>query len=417
MLPRRYHSGCRHMTTFSYTHIDPHGRRRVGAIEASDKLQAQKSLEANQLIVVNITEGDGGKKRKSASIKRRGKVSRREIIEFCIYMTTLTEAGLPITDALEEFEEETPNEYFRYVVRNLKTGVQTGRPLSEGLALFPKVFSREFVYLVRAAERTGTLPNAFRELRSYQEWLERLANDVKQATTYPIIIVIALGCFIFFLFSSVIPRITSILTDMRIELPAITRAVMGLSAMAVHSWYYWIAAGILIPVGIKIGITRSESFAMIVDRYKLSLPIFGGLFRIIIQARFAQNFAVLHRAGISILENLELCGAFIGNRVYARHLNRAMLDVRDGVRLSQSLKNSDAFSGLVLRMLAVGEATGNLDEALRHAAEYYNEEVPRRVKRLFSIMEPLIILILVGVIGVVAAAVFLPILSMSGGLG
>jgi type IV pilus assembly protein PilC len=331
-------------------------------------------------------------------------------------MGTLSEAGLSYSLSLNEFQAETQNEYFKYIVNSLKAGIESGITLAEGMNGFPKVFSREFVHLVQAGEQTGTMSNSFRELRRYLEWLERLGGDIRQATTYPAFIAVTLCIFVLYLFSSVIPKITAILIDMKLKLPLITRLIVGLSEFALHTWYIWIAAFIATPLALRIGVRLNGRFACFIDKCKLGIPVFGNLLRLILQARFTQNFSIMHRAGVSIIENLELCRGFIGNRVYASSLSRALRNIQEGITLSDSLKKSGLFSGLVVRMFAVGEASGDLENTLMHAAAYYEEEVPRRIKQVFGILEPLIILLLVAVIGMVALAIFLPILSISQGI-
>jgi type II secretory pathway component PulF len=228
---------------------------------------------------------------------------------------------------------------------------------------------------------------------------------------------IALGIFVLYLFSNVVPKITKILIDMKLELPLITKIIVFISDVAINTWYIWIIAGIAIPLLYNLIIKKNQALMLIADSVKLELPVFGTLIRLLIQARFTHNFAILHRAGISVIENIELCKGFIGNALFQKALIKASSDVQQGITLSASLKSSGLFNGLVLRMFAVGEASGDLENSLNHASLYYDEEVPRRVKRVFSILEPMIIIVLVGIIGAVALAILLPIMSISQGLG
>lgn len=410
------------MAVFQYTYIDPRGKRRQGSAEAASMSLLEANLESQGLALLDVraagrfaSKDDTSKALKSA-IPSRQKVKRRELIEFCIYLGTLTEAGVSMTTALRDYLPEIKNEYFQYAMESLLRGIEAGQTLSQGMAQFPDVFTKEFVQMIKAGEQTGTLSNSLTELRSYLEWLERLQGDVKQATTYPLVVSVTLGAFVLYLFSFVIPRIAKILIDMKLELPTITRITLALSDFAVATWWIWIILIIVVPIVLKFARQRNDVVADWIDQVKIDLPFFGGLIRLIIQARFTQNFAVMHRAGISILENLDLCRGFVGNRLYAQAIGQTYNDVREGKSISVSLRESGLFSGLVLRMFAVGEAVGNLDGALRHAAKYYDEEVPRRVKAAFALLEPAIILTLVAIVGFVALAIFLPILSLSGGL-
>ena len=406
------------MPQFTYVYIDKNGTKTNATMEAVNLHEVELNLDVRSIVVLEIHEQVSGDSARFQKTSRPGKVvNRRELIEFCIYMGTLAEAGLSLIGALGEYASEATNVTMKYISETLKTEVENGKSLSDGLARFPKTFTREFVYLVKAGEQTGTLPSSFKEIRSYLEWLERVSGEVKQATTYPVFVSVALGVFVLYLFSSVVPKITAILIDMKLKLPLITKIIVFLSDIAIQTWYMWLIAAVVVPVSYKFAVQKSTAFALLVDRVKLDIPVFGTLIRLIIQARFTHNFAILQRAGISILENIDLCKGFIGNKLFEKALEVASHDIQEGINLSVSLKKSGLFNGLVIRMIAVGEASGDLENSLKHASTYYDEEVPRRVKRVFGILEPLIILFLVGIIGSVALAIFLPILSISQGLG
>lgn len=406
------------MPRFTYCYIDKSRQKQYSTIEAADLNEAESNLDIRNIPLLEIHQhiSEDANLLKGAKVPGK-KVLRRDLVEFCIYMSTLADAGLSLTGALSEYSAESQHVTMKYISDTLKSEVENGKTLSESLARFPKVFTNEFVYLVKAGEQTGTLPNAFKEIKSYLEWLERVSGDVKQATTYPMFLSIALGIFVLFLFSNVVPKITKILIDMKLELPLITKIIIFISNVAINTWYIWIAAGIAMPLLYNLIIKKNQAFMLIADSVKLELPIFGTLIRLLIQARFTHNFAILHRAGISVLENIELCKGFIGNSLFQKALIKASSDVQQGITLSASLRSSGLFNGLVLRMFAVGEASGDLENSLNHASLYYDEEVPRRVKRVFSILEPMIIIVLVGIIGAVALAILLPIMSISQGLG
>ncbi|OGS36032.1 MAG: hypothetical protein A2293_05855 [Elusimicrobia bacterium RIFOXYB2_FULL_49_7] len=402
------------MAAFTYSYVDSFGAKHKATMEGANLGEVEHKLNALNIAVLNVAPASPLLYR-SPSVSPE-KISNRELIEFCIYLYSLTEAGLSLTLSLREFANETKNGYFKYVIETLQRTVEGGQSLSKGMAQFPKVFSTEFVHLIQAGEQTGTLAQSFKQMRGYIEWMQRVKADIKQATTYPIIVCFVLGVFMLYLFTFVIPKITDMLIEMKIQLPLITRIVMNISNVAVHTWWGWLMLGVMVPVTVRIAVKRSEAFALFLDKLKLQVPLFGNLLTTIIQARFSRNFVILHRAGISIFKNLDLCRGAIGNRLYMRAIEKASQDVRDGKDLSTSLKSSGLFSGLVLRMIAVGESSGGLDSSLEHVAAYYDEEVPRKVKKIFGIIEPLLILTIVSVVGTVALSIFLPILSLSSGI-
>lgn len=405
------------MARFAYKWIDNEGIRRSAVSEAESLYDLEGRLLEQGLAVLDIRQTGAGQAtgaRNSATRKR--KVSNRDMIELTIFAGTLSDAGLSITTALRDFASETQNAYFRSVLEGMATSVESGETLAASMAMHPDIFKSEFVSVIRAGEKSGRLPESFAEIRTWLEWQERIDGDIRQATTYPLVVSILLAVFILYLFSAVVPKIAHILEEMHVAMPLITRIVLGISRFVSKTSLFWIGLFVGVPLAFKAAIRRSEPFAEWWDGVLLKLPVFGALNSMGAQSRFAQNFSVLHRAGISILENLELCTGLVGNRCFARALGFAIRDVGEGGTLTGSLRRSTLFSPLSLRMLAAGESTGDLEKALSNVAKYYNEELPRRIKRVFSLLEPALIVILVAVVGTVALAIFLPILSLGAGL-
>jgi general secretion pathway protein F len=344
------------------------------------------------------------------------KVPRRELSELCTFLGTLVRAGVSIPTALRDFSQETKHPWFRYVVEQVYLAVEAGESLAGSMEKFPRVFSEELRGMVKAGERSGSLPEALGRVRAHLDWQERLSGDIRQATTYPVVVSLLLSVFVLYLFSSVVPGIAKILVDLKVPLPLVTKIVLLISDLVKEIWWLVVVVVVAAITGIAQGRKRSEGFRLAWDGMLLKLPVFGELNSMIAQARFSQNAAVLHRSGLSILENLELCHGLVGNAVFARALSFALRDVREGGSLAQSLRGSGIFSGMAVRMIAAGESSGDLDRSLDHVAAYYEEEVPRKVKRVFAIVEPMLIVTLVAIVGVVAMAIFLPILGMSSGV-
>lgn len=405
------------MPRFTYRWVDERGKKLSAVAESRSIDELEGMLLGQGMALLDIhPSGSNLSSDQRQKAKGRRKVSRRDIIELSIFAGTLCEAGLSITTALRDFAEETRNPYFRSVLEGMATSVESGETLASSMACHPDIFKTEFVSVVRAGEKSGRLPESFAEIKSWLEWQERIAGDIRQATTYPMVVSILLSLFILYLFSSVVPRIAAILETMHVAMPFITRLVLGVSHLATRTWWLWLGIFIGIPLGIRQWIRRSPRFAEWWDGLLLRLPVLGELNSMGSQSRFAQNFAVLHRAGISILENLELCTGLVGNRRFSRALSFAIRDVGEGGSLTASLRKSGLFSPLSLRMLAAGEQSGDLEKALGNVARYYNEELPRRIKRAFGLLEPALIVVLVAVVGTVALAVFLPILSLGSGI-
>lgn len=410
------------MAIFTYLAVMPNGSRIKAVVAASSAWELEQNLNGQGMAVLDVYEGGKLEDAARSKIKltqggpRPAKVSRRELIEFCIFVGAQLEAGVSLHASLIGFSKETKHAWFQFVIKEIVLRVEAGSSLSEAMEMFPQVFSAEFYQLIRAGERTGTLDHAFMDLKKYLEWVENLVGNVKQATTYPIVISSALFLFILYLFAFVIPKISKVLLDLKLSLPMITKVVFGFGNFFAFTWWIWILAFMLVPWLTRELIHRKPEFAMWFDGMKLKIPLIGSMLSMILQSRFTHNFSVMHRAGISILENLELCAELMGNRVFKHAILQARKQVREGSRLTDSLRESGVFSSLVMQMLFVGESAGILDKSLQYAADYYDQEVPRLLKKLFAVFEPLMILTLVAVVGCVALSIFLPILSISGGL-
>lgn len=410
------------MAVYTYLAVMPNGHRIKAVISATSAIELEQNLSSQGMAILDLFEG--GKLEDAARSKviatpggpNPTKVKRRELIEFCIFIGTQLEAGVSLHASLIGFAKESKHPWFQFVIQEIVHRVEAGSSLSESMEMFPQVFNPEFFQLIRAGERTGTLDRAFMDLKRHLEWVENLVGNVKQATTYPIVISSALFLFILYLFAFVIPKISKVLMDLNLALPTITKVVFGLGNFFASTWWIWLMLFFCVPWAFREGVHRKPSFALWVDGMKLKIPLVGDLLSMILQSRFTHNFSVMHRAGISILENLELCGELIGNRVFRQAIMQARKQVREGSRLTDSLRESGVFSSLVMQMLYVGETAGILEKSLQYAADYYDQEVPRLLKKLFAVFEPLMILTLVAVVGSVALSIFLPILSISGGI-
>lgn len=408
------------MPKFEYSLIDAQGRKSWIMNDAESLFELEEELIQRRVEYIEIKKASFLKQLTNESASdskaRPQKVKSRELIEFCIHMGVLVEAGVPLTQAIKDFIAEVSNPYLKFIVKDLYQSVTNGESFSQALAAYPKVFTDEFVYLIRAGERTGTLPSALKELKKYLEWRDKIKSEMSQATIYPAIVASVVGIFILFLFSSVVPGIAKILIDLKVELPWMTKVVMWISNFILSYGIFLGAAIITTVVATIISYRKYPQFAHHVDGLKLQIPVIGELTSLVLQARFIHNFSIIHRAGISILENLELCYKFVPNRIYQKAISQIREAIRDGESLSESFRDVKVFSSLIVRMVAVGENSGNLDDSLVHASRYYDEEIPRKLKKVLSLLEPALILSLIGIVGFVALAIFLPIMSISGGL-
>ena len=400
------------MPEFSYNAIDRNSHHASGTMEAASVGALELELRSAGYCLTEAKELH--KEKKNA---RRARVSRRELADFYYGISSLLEAGLPVLDTFRALGEEANNPTLSRVIEDIEVHVQTGNQISVALENYPAIFSLEMCNIVAAGERSGNLPEAFSELAKHTEWVERVMADVKQASVYPIMILCAVSALIGLLFVLVIPKFAEIFLELDMQLPLITRLVMGVGDAAQQYW--WTVT--LVIAGswgaTRLGVHKTPEISDFIDRAKLRVPVFGPLQKMIEQSRLTHNLGLLLRAGIPILDALELCRGLVGNSVMRRAVEAAEIAVGEGRRASDALREYDVISPLTIRMFVLGEETGNLDECLQHVNKRFDEEIPRKVKRVFSILEPLITIVLVVVVGVVAASLFIPMMSLIGGIG
>lgn len=404
------------MNTFLYQGIDQNGRTVSGQIAAKDEVNLEEKLREMGLWLVDA-KVEKPKEKVSTTMSRwtpGGDGGRRELIDFCTLMNFQLKVGIPILQALEVAAGDCNHPRFKTTIIELRKTVEAGESLADGMVRFPRVFPGYFTSLIRAAEASGTVPDAFLELKRYLEWQEQIISDIRQATIYPAIVLGVVCIFVLVLFTFVVPKFVSLLTLAKVGLPLITRVVFSISDIAKATWWMWVALVVVAPLAVGMARQRSKKFDIAFDRMKFALPVFGVLNHMLVIARFAHNLAVLYRSGIPIISAIQLCRDLVGSSL----LNVALADVgqrvESGETISDALRRHPVFPPLLIRMVAMGERTGNLDTSLENVAGYYNVVIPRRIKKVFSLMEPALILFLVGVVGTVALAIFLPIISLMG---
>ncbi len=400
------------MNNYKYRAVDQQGVTQKGVLGAEniDDLRARLK-EAGKLLIE-------AKETREVATGFQGdvKVKPQVILEFVTHMSSLSQAGVPILTSLINLAQEASTPQFGRVLDRVWRVVETGVPLHTAMSQFPRVFPQLVINLVQAGEESGTLPETFVELQRYLEWMERMKGEVRQAVIYPTTILTAvLGLFIL-MFTFVIPRFTPILESLNVPLPFITVAVLALSKFMESTWWIWGILIIGVPIGVWLSKTRIPGFAFLWDAWILKIPIFGPLKSMIALSRFTHNFGVLYKAGVPVLQGLSLCQRLVGNQIIARALKKVEQDVSEGATISNALRQHPVFPSILIQMVSVGEAAGRLDQTLMHVAHYYNEEIPRRVKKIFGIMEPMITVGLIGTVGIVAVSIFLPMMSLMGGM-
>jgi type IV pilus assembly protein PilC len=411
------------MPVFRYQAIDKRGRSLGGVMPALDESGLERRLKGLGLWLTESAieklepAGAAAPKSEVRWLRLRGKPKRRELIDFCTLMTFQVRAGIPLAKALEVACQDCQDAAFQKVLSGLQGHLESGLRFHEALKRYPNVFSTHFVSVVRAGELSSKLPETLDDLKDYLEWVERVMADVRQATLYPSIVITVVTAFVLFLFSTIIPKFAALLDKLNVQQPLLTRIVLTASTVVMATWWIWLPLLVFFAVGVPILRRQSLRFARAIDRLKLRLPIFGDLNLMLALSRFTHNLAILYGSGIPILEALGMCHhGLIGNAFVEQAVAQVRDDIRTGSTISEAMHRQPVFSALLLRMVTMGETTGKLDEALQNVAGYYNEVIPRRIKSVFTVLEPALMLFMIFLVGCIALAIYLPIISLMGSI-
>ncbi len=403
------------MEEFSYT-ATKDGKTISGTLSARSKEAAITSLKKQNIhpIIVKEHKSKGG-----INLSFGQKIKLNDLAVFTRQLSTMVSAGVPLSRALATLQIQAPNKGFKTIIGDISKNVEGGLPLADGFAKYPKVFSDVYINMVKAGEAGGILDDILKRLASQIERDSSMRKKVKSAMTYPIAILSITILAFFGIMIFVIPKIGKILTDLGgedAELPIYTKAMLALSD-------FMRSQAPLIVVATVVGVFLLKRYINTPKgKYQfhsilIRIPIINTIIIKIAVARFARTFASLMSAGVGVLDAIEVTGAAIGNKVFQKELETAATDVKNGKQLSESLSNGSHFPPIVSQMLAVGEETGQIDTILVKVADFYEEEVSATVDGLSSIIEPVMIVVLGGVVGLIAASVMGPIASLSKNIG
>lgn len=398
------------MPEFFYHALDTNGQAVDGILTADSESQLDSKLEQLGYWVIDVEE------KKHKKDKFAVKVPRKELIDFFTGLHTMIASGITLSDGLASIAEETEDEGFARVIRDLQIQVESGRSIDLAMSTHPKIFDKQITNLIKAGEYSGNLETVCQDISLHIEWIDKILADVKQASIYPIMVLFAVLGLVFLMFAFVVPRFSKIFESLNLELPALTRAVIDIGQFSSQNWWLLLMLPVAVVAFFKFVPKRFVAVAYKIDQIKINLPIFGKLNRMIVLSRFCHNLSLLTKAGVTILDALALCKGLVGNKIMEKAVADAELFVNEGKPMTEALRQHKIVSPMVLRMLVVGEQSGNLDSTLAHASDRYDKEIPRQIQRVFSVLEPLIMLVLIVIVGLIGGAVFMPLFSVMSGI-
>lgn len=403
------------MATFIYTAKKSKSSKELvhGEIEARDKAAAIDSLADSNLVPITLSEKKTKKKLFSFGVK---KVKDSELVLFTRQLSSMIGAGLPLVKSLRSLQDNTETDTFKKILRKVGNDVESGQQFSDALARHPETFDSIYINMVRAGETAGILEDILKRLASQQEKSLSIKRKVKSAMVYPVILITIASIAFLGLMIFVVPRIGATIKDLggpNAQLPAITQVMLAISHFIVNYWYILLA---IIGGGLYMfnNFKKTDKGRDFMSRVMLKAPAINKVTKKLASARFARTYASLIAVGVPVIESINITSKAIGNSIYERTLAEISGRVKNGELLSDSMsKHEDLFPDMLIQILRVGEETGATDEILVKIADYYEEEFDVAIDGLSSILEPMMIIFVGAIVGLIAVSVMLPIMTMS----
>lgn len=420
------------MPDFKYTALDRSGKQVTGTLTGGDKSDAAAKVRALGYFPVDVSSsnGGGGVARHVMSISgsltrpnidagNRGrvdptapmqgkKVARVQILLFTRELSDLVDAGLPIDRALTVLIEQTDNEALNAMLKKMQGDIRAGNALSEALRAYPREFPTLYANMVHAGEVSGQLASVLTRLADFLEKEQIRRSQVMAALTYPMVLITVALLAVTFLLTYVIPKLSDVFKQLGTALPLPTQILLGLSNGLMQYWYIILGTIAFVVFGYR-GWSATHSGRRTIDSFKLNAPLFGGLTKKIVMARFVRTLGTLLAGGVPILDSMEIAGNAVGNVITTEAVESARDGVRQGETLAHSLEKTGKFLPLVVHMSAVGEETGRLPGMLGRSADTLDFEVDNAMRRLTSLVEPLVVLLMGTFVGFVVLSILLPI--------
>ena len=411
------------MPAYTYLIKDEAGGRREGEVKADNLDLAMKKLSAGNQVIVKLEEVDTSWDfigpfidEINLSIERfKNRIPLSNLVFFTRQLATMYSAGLTLERAIQGLASEERHPKLKKVLKNVGENIRKGLSLSEALQRHPGVFSTLFVSLTKAGEVSGNLDEILDELSAYLENLDDVRRKVRSAMTYPIFMVVFLFAMMSAMFMWIIPMFSDVYVQLGANLPAATRKLVSLSE--------WISINfstvVLSLFGVAAGLwlaSKTRRGGYIIDSIKLKSPVFGSLLNQSILNKFSKTAGILLNAGVPVIEAMNLIAKIVSNRVYEVAIGDATEYIRDGFNITSALRRTEIFPPILLQLSATGEETGELDTLLDKAADYYYKQVNALVERMTTLIEPILILMVGVIIGVMVVITYLPVFYLGAAL-
>jgi type IV pilus assembly protein PilC len=385
------------MPIYRYRAVSESGQVRTGRTEALNLPDLEARLKQVQLELI-----EAGASATASMFAAWGSPAKpKDLITFCLHLAQVTRAGISVLDGLKDLIDEVEHPRFRAILGAIVEAIQSGTGLADALAAYPKLFDQTFVALVRAGEHSGNIPDTFQKLADALKWGDELRAGLKKLLMYPMFgLTVITGVFLF-LMIYLVPQLSGFIRSMSGgQLPLQTKILLGISGFLVHQWW------VLLVVPAAIGITvllvlryASEGLRTDLDGLKLRLPLVGSTLKKIALARFAATLGMLYASSVPVLAALDLAAGAAGNRVITKAVLECKARIAEGLTIAESFEQAKLFPRLVLRMLRIGEVTGELDRSLANVGYFYDREIAESIESLQAIIEPVLTVFMGSILG------------------
>lgn len=401
------------MLTFDYSARDTTTNKVIhSTVQAESERAAAKLLMAQGIVPLNIAEQT---KKNNIFARFSNRVTAKDRVIFTRQLATLINAGLPLAQSLRTLGDQTQNKRLVAIINDILSSVEAGSTLADSFAKHREVFNEVYIALIAAGEVSGTMDRALERIADQQEKDAELLSKVRGAMVYPIIVLVVIMGVIAFMLFTIVPQIERLYDDINMELPLITGVLVGASKFFLQFW--WLVLMILIAVGyFTKRYIETTAGRRSFDLFKLNVPLFGNLFKRLYMARFTRTGQTLMSTGVPMLEMLRISSRAVNNTVISESITRAADKVKGGKALSLALKNEEYILSLVPQMIGIGEQSGGIDKMMDKAATYYENEIDNAVRSISTAIEPVLMVLLALIAGLMVGAILLPVYGLIGNL-
>lgn len=401
------------MPEFSYIAVTTDGQKKKGKLEAQDKEKASALLKADGLIPVKVNKSGVLTKELDFSFNKKVKV--KELAVFCRQIGSILGAGVTIVESLDMLAEQMENKTFATAIYDTKAEVEKGDTLAVAMKAHQEVFPMLLINMVEAGEASGNLERSFLRMAVHFEKSAKLKAMVKKAMIYPIMLLCVALVAVVVMSVAVVPKFAKMFEGLGAELPFLTRMVMGFSNFMLKKWYIAVIIVGVIAAGYYL-FSRSDKGKHILATLGIKLPIFGKFTVKNASASLARTLGTLLSSGLALSTSLEITARSMGNLLFREALEAAKKEIEQGSPLWEPIKKCGIFPSMICQMIKIGEESGNLEGMLEKSAEYYEEEVEQASQNLTAMMEPMIIVVMGGIVAVLVLAMYLPMIQMYGSM-